>query len=964
VSHSQRYTQYCKPGLGKLLQAFGLDVAYEKAEGDWLTYHDAEGREHRVLDLVGSYGATLFGHNPPELLETLKSCLAARVPHLVQASIRPGAARLAEILASEAFRRLGAEYVVAPFSTGAEAIEAAMKQLMLVRRDRLRELETTIVTRVAAGLRRFPALRCSPDAVARIPALATVDSPNGLLKILAAHNRDIAARPGFFAALERGFHGKTLGALSVTHNERYRDPFAAYILPVRFLAHDTAALTRVLAETHELLELEPGADGWRPVSRPVPACLGLLLEPVLGEGGARPLNKGFVQEVFGAAKQAGVPVVADEIQSGMGRCGALFALETFGVPAPDVVVLSKCLGGGIMKLSAVLTKKELYPEEFGIIHTSTFAEDDLSCRLGVKVIETLIANEDQCLRAIREKGERWRHKLATLETLFPEVIQRVQGLGLLIGVEFRDLSDSGSHFLRFLQNQGDFGYFVAGYLLYEQGIRVAPGLNASRTIRVEPSMLVSDAELERVFEALSGLCEILRDRDTALLARFLVSGGDLAAAPEAASPGASPAARWPRVSYGRDFRQFMQETPLPAAKVAFLGHFIDGSFLARHEPPFQRFSRAELDRLVARTWSYLDPCIFVRRTITSATGAEVGFHFVGLSVTSEILFEHLQRRDVRAIRVQIAAAVEVAKNADCRLVGFGQFTSILTNNCQAFARPDVSFTTGNTLTAGMAFEGIQTALAGQGRRLPECAAAVIGAGGNIGATFSRLLADQVESLTLVGGRSADSASRLHRTLFGILQDRLDEPQTAGGRLARRAREWLTPDESRQLREIGAEAREAVAVGRALWERLAGLPPADRFIRLAFDGDVTACDVIVGAANSPQPFLGAADIKPGAVVCDVSIPSMLKPDVWRTPGITALKGGVVALPHHEKLNIDALPLEPGLVYACMAETILLGLENRWESYSVGDIQKERVLEMLQIARKHGFTLARLKNEDAM
>ena len=83
-----------------------------------------------------------------------------------------------------------------------------------------------------------------------------------------------------------------------------------------------------------------------------------------------------------------------------------------------------------------------------------------------------------------------------------------------------------------------------------------------------------------------------------------------------------------------------------------------------------------------------------------------------------------------------------------------------------------------------------------------------------------------------------------------------------------------------------------------------------------------------------------------------------------PGVEVFKGGVVALPNHELLNIGALPLEPGLVYACMAETILLGLEQHWKDFSVGDISREQVYQALAMADKHGFSLARLKGEDSL
>src|SRR2546423_4467652 len=121
------YGHFCRPGLVPLHEALGLDATYVKAEGDYL-YYERGGRLVRVLDLLGGYGANLFGHHHPQLVAEAKRLLDAQVPINAQASCRDGAGRLASALCE----RLG-DYVVTFTNSGAETVEAAIKHAHLER---------------------------------------------------------------------------------------------------------------------------------------------------------------------------------------------------------------------------------------------------------------------------------------------------------------------------------------------------------------------------------------------------------------------------------------------------------------------------------------------------------------------------------------------------------------------------------------------------------------------------------------------------------------------------------------------------------------------------------------------------------------------------------------------------------------------------------------------------------------
>jgi predicted amino acid dehydrogenase len=122
-----------------------------------------------------------------------------------------------------------------------------------------------------------------------------------------------------------------------------------------------------------------------------------------------------------------------------------------------------------------------------------------------------------------------------------------------------------------------------------------------------------------------------------------------------------------------------------------------------------------------------------------------------------------------------------------------------------------------------------------------------------------------------------------------------------------------------------------------------------------------CNLIVAASNNPEPLIHARHLSQDpVVVCDIAVPADVSPDVLvQRPLTTVLRGGLVKLPRNEDFLIAGLDLEPGYVFACMAETLLMGLEGRTDSVSFGAIKPEGVEWALKAAAKHGFALGKLE-----
>jgi 4-aminobutyrate aminotransferase-like enzyme len=282
-------------------------------------------------------------------------------------------------------------------------------------------------------LERLTALAPWPDARAVLSSTGSEAVETALKTALVA-----TGRPGVLA-FEGGYHGLTLGALAVTDRELFRAPFRSRLYPgVAFapfpepLRHGADAAPLSLERVGELLRR--GAPNGDPIGA-------VIVEPVQGRAGARVAPDGFMLRLSELAHEAGALVIADEVFTGMGRCGSLFASERVGL-RPDIVCLGKALGGG-MPLSACLASAEVMdawpPSRGEAVHTSTFLGHPLSCAAGLAVLDAL-ENEGVVERA-RALGGRLAAGLRSALEDLGEVVD-VRGLGLLLGLEI--LRESGS----------------------------------------------------------------------------------------------------------------------------------------------------------------------------------------------------------------------------------------------------------------------------------------------------------------------------------------------------------------------------------------------------------------------------------------------------------------------------------------------------------------------------------------
>jgi putrescine aminotransferase len=274
--------------------------------------------------------------------------------------------------------------------------------------------------------------------------------------------RVATGRKGFLCA-DGAFHGKTLGALSLMSKASFREPVEPLIGPVyRIPFGDADAAERVLREHGNEIAA-------------------VVIEPIQGEAGAVVPPDDFLPRLRAACDETGVLLIADEVQTGLGRTGKLWAVDHWNVE-PDIVCVAKSLGGGVMPVGAIIGRahvwKALEPNPF--LHTSTFGGNPLACAAAIASLHVIL--RERLWEAAERKGARIMDALEQQRARYPKVLTRVQGKGLLIGMVFPD---------------NETGYKVSAEL-FRRGVLVAGTQIAATTVRIEPALTIPDDLIDEV----------------------------------------------------------------------------------------------------------------------------------------------------------------------------------------------------------------------------------------------------------------------------------------------------------------------------------------------------------------------------------------------------------------------------------------------------------------------------------
>jgi putrescine aminotransferase len=260
------------------------------------------------------------------------------------------------------------------------------------------------------------------------------------------------------------YHGKTFGALSASGRDVYKTPFQPLVPGFTHVPFgDSAALEAAVSD-------ETAA---------------VILEPVQGENGIHVAPDGYLQAARRLCDAHGALLILDEVQTGLGRTGRLFACEHWGV-VPDLMTLAKALGGGVVPVGAVMGTPAVWDKVFRenpFIHTSTFGGNEMACAAAITALRITL-DEDLPAQAAR-KGDRMLGGLRAIQAKYPDLLTEVRGVGLMIGVEFAD---------------ADVGKLTIGSLVHN-GVIAAYTLNNAKVMRFEPPLVITDEQVEKVLSA-------------------------------------------------------------------------------------------------------------------------------------------------------------------------------------------------------------------------------------------------------------------------------------------------------------------------------------------------------------------------------------------------------------------------------------------------------------------------------
>ena len=352
---------------------------------------------HEWLDFLGGLGVFSLGHRHPKVVAAVREQLD-RMPLTIPLFFNEKQAELAELLAQVLPGRLQYSFFC---SSGTEAVEGALK----------------------------------------------------LARVYTGRTEVISA--------ERSYHGKTLGALSASGRELYKQPFEPLVPDFRQVPFgDLSAMDAAISER----------------------TAAVILEPIQGEGGVVVPADHYLPGVRRLCTERGALLIADEVQTGFGRTGRMFGVEHYGVE-PDLMTLAKALGGGVMPLGAFCGTPEVW-EPFRSrpwLHTSTFGSpggNPMACAAGIAAIRAI--QEENLAERSAELGDYFLTSLRGLQEEFPTAIKEVRGKGLLLGLEYFDEDVAGLTIAAVARRRVVVAYYLSNPCVF----------------RFEPPLIVTHAQID------------------------------------------------------------------------------------------------------------------------------------------------------------------------------------------------------------------------------------------------------------------------------------------------------------------------------------------------------------------------------------------------------------------------------------------------------------------------------------
>ncbi len=796
-----------------------------------------------------------------------------------------------------------AQYGALPFGHDPEPIWRALEA---VRRELQPNLVITSISN-AAGELAERLISVAP------PGLAHVVFTNSGAEAVEAALKLARCRTGRFGILcaHNGFHGLTLAGMSATDTEFFQRGFGAPVPGFSYVPFgDLDVLETILKARPDYFAA-------------------FLLEPIQGESGIHVAPAGYLQAALKLCRRYGVLMILDEVQTGMGRTGTLFACEVDGV-TPDILTLAKALGGGLMPIGACLYTPEVYDENFDLRHGSTFAGNTLACRAALATIDELTKDDQRLVRHVAATGRHLRDNLQQLQREYPSLIADMRGRGLMLGLDL-DLdhivrTQDGS--LAALQRQNILLHMAVSFLLNVEHIRLMTSFTHGSVLRIQPPLIADTAVCDRLIDALRQLLDALQRGDGGYLVGHLMNRPPSRTARRLGLPKRQLPASLACSQHERDEGA--------RTRFAFIGHPLSMDDMRRFDPTLEPFTDGELEGFRSRLAEFVKPFPLGVLAVRSADGRVTEGELIMLPyLPSEIVgLEWDEALDL------VQSAVDLATERGAQVVGLGAFSSIVSDGGLALrVPPGVDLTSGNSLTAWAALRAVETVCADRRLDLANCTVAIVGATGAIGHALSLLCAERMAKLILIGNprAGAGSISKLH----SVAED-CDRHVIS---LAARRRSFAPGTFAEHLIR---QKSLATAAG----EHESGLT-----VTTDLDQHLPIAQIVFAATNAVLPFISSRNLRKDAVVCDVSRPFNVTSEVAKErPDVRIVNGGLIRAPEELVLGILEEREQPNVLYACAAETIMVALSRYRSRHLCGRLDIATIEEMAGLADRMGFSVA--------
>jgi len=865
IEKSSNYSMYHNPYIGKLLACLEMDVSYDAGKNDHL-YCRIQNQNQEILDLTGGYGTNLLGHHHEELIEhAIEFLKSNEIPISDQLSLQKYPGQLAEKLNEMISRHTRKSYFTLFGSTGSEVVEISIHHAYLEWTKKVKKLEEDQVIKYSYG-RETEFKRIWENNWERINHVVPVIIANKK----AFHGTSSGAR-SMMGDLER--RAKFSGILKL-HSAFINDSDPDYKDQIFDAVNFSKIKLQVFTCKNGRMEIIP---------YDLSTVIAAIVEPVLGEGGIREINNDFPKVL----SSFDFPLIVDEIQSGLGRTGSFLASQEF---VGNYYLFSKALGGNIAKISAISIEKERFIEEIGKLYVSTFADGGFAAKIALENLK--IIDRENVAGKARMIGDRIFKKLEKVRRKYPDVIDSIQGRGLMTGINFSSKALSDHLFLRILANKKVLGYLFSSYLLRNEGLRILPSLSAPNTLRIEPSICFTTKDIMKLFKGIEKLAYLVSNGKFYDLVKHLMQGD-----PYIDNKGKKPENGFLHTN--------IDKPSAKAVKVAFIAHFaypIEELRMLSKELTYA--SDTGIRQLFSKFEMMMDMEPFILNA-KNLYGGKIHLTTILLPLDSSEL-EKLHRTGKRNRVIEnIRKGVQLAVSHGAKIISLGGYTSIITQNGKAIAVPaNTKIVTGNTLTAAVGYHNFVHELHKLFGDKKDLKIGVVGANGNIG----RILASQFY---------LDQTVRFKDLiLFGRNLVKLQEIK------------------SEILSQFGQKDKKIIAMGHLKY--------------------LNRCDAFIVAVNTNDPIIYPEHIKKNSkvLITDLSVPKGIAEEISYFKNVHVLPFAA-SIKLSEDPDFMATSCSPrGTALCCMAEAFLNAMEYIPNDMR-GDISLEGFNRVYEMAKKIGF-----------